>query len=156
MRENEEEDPVVDYRYKTKVSHLARLFQILTDTYGIEKQMEALRKIEGEEISAYFPQLGSRYASLKVSDAHLIPFTGKSRDPAAIITFNLGNNEIVPVINNVLRTPASLFGIAQLSVKYILTGRIKISGSLRKAIIFLKTIMIGDHPMYNKERELNG
>lgn len=153
MSKSEDLDPITDYRNKTKVSHLARLFQILTDTYGQKKQMNALRKLEGEEISAYFPRLGNRYASLKSSDAHLIPFLGKSNDPVAIIEFNLSSDDIVPVINDVIRTPANLIGVLKLSIKYILSGKIKLRGSLMKAILFLKTIMIGKHPMYVKERE---
>ncbi|MBD3349885.1 MAG: hypothetical protein GF364_00185 [Candidatus Lokiarchaeota archaeon] len=151
IQKKNNKDNYEDFRHEIKVSHLARLFQILTDTYGIKKNMNNLDKIEGQEILAYFPKLGDRYARLVISNRHLHPEIGKSANYSAMITFNLESHNIVPVINDVIRTKATLFGLIKLIFKYLLTGKIKLNGSLKTAIIVLKTIMIGKHDMYKEE-----
>lgn len=147
------DDTIIDFKHQTKVSHLARLLQILTDTYGIPKNMNALKSMEGSEVSAFFPKLGGRYATIKISNCCLYPIFSKAEKPVATIIFNLKNEEIVPVINDVIKTPANLFGIGKLVVKYVITGKIKLKGSLFKALTIIKTIMLGQHPMYQKETE---
>lgn len=152
-RYEESDDSIIDFKYKAKVSHLARLLQILTDTYGIPKNMNALKGMEGSEVSAFFPKLGKRYATIKISNCCLYPIFSKAEKPVATIIFNLESDEIVPVINDVIKTPANLLGITKLVFKYVVTGKIKLRGSLFKALTIIKTIMLGKHPMYQKEKE---
>jgi hypothetical protein len=115
--------------------------------------MNSLKKMEGNEISAYFPKLGKRYATIKISNCSLYPIFVKAEHPSAIITFNLNSEQIVPVINDVIKTPATVVGIAKLFLKYVITGKIKLGGSLFKALAVIKTIMLGKHSMYRIEKE---
>jgi hypothetical protein len=116
--------------------------------------MNKLKKMESSEVSAYFPKLGKRYATLKISDCLMHPQIGKSEHPVSIITFNVKSEELVPLLNDVVKTSANILGLIKLFMKYIIMGKIKLGGSLFKAITIIETIMIGSHPMYKQEKEL--
>lgn len=141
------------FRLEIKISHLARLFQIVTDVFGIPHILAKLRSMEGMEVEAYFPQLNQTYARICISNCHFNPLFGKSEHPVATVIFNSPEEGIIPIVNDVLRTNASLGGLVKLFFKYMLTRKIIIKGSLFKAIIFIQCIMIGKHPMYIAEQQ---
>ena len=143
-------------RYDAKVSSLARLFQLLTNIFGQDKEMQALAKIEGAEVLGYFPKLGDRYVTLKVANCHVLPFMGKSEHAVSTITFNVPHEEIVPLLVDVIRTKANLWGILKLVFKYMLPKKVKLRGSLQVAIKIIKALMVGGHPMYREEKRLKG
>ncbi len=149
-----ESEKVQSILFEAKVNHVARLFRIVTNTYGLPKQMKALDKIEGQEIVAVFPKLRKMSSALRIHNQSFHPLSKPSKTPNAQVIFNLEENEIVPVINDVLRTKANLLGLAKLVVKYVLTGRIKLQGNIKTALIVIKSIMIKEHPMYSREIEL--
>jgi hypothetical protein len=137
-----------DTRYDAKVSSIGRLFQMLTNIFGQEKDMRALAKIEGAEVLGHFPKLGNRYFTLKVANCHVLPFRGKSEHAMATISFNVPYERIAPLIIDVVRTKANLWGLIKLAFKYLLPGKVKLRGSLGVAIKLIKIIMVGQHPMY--------
>jgi hypothetical protein len=143
-----------DFRWQIKISHFARLFQILTDVYGISENMGKLRNMEGMVVNAAFPKMNQQYASIRISNCHFYPQEGKAEHAVATIIFNLEANQIVPTINDVIRTNANLLGLTKLTFKYLLPGKIGIRGSLFKAICFIMSIMLGKHPMYQAEKHL--
>ncbi|MHA1734373.1 MAG: hypothetical protein ACTSU5_20730 [Promethearchaeota archaeon] len=143
-----------EIRRDALVSNLARLFQILTNTFGLDKAMGALRKIEGKEVTALFPKLGGRAATLKVVDGQLFPHEGPAKNPAATVVFNVEEPDLVPLINSVIRTKANLGGLLKLTWKYLLRGKIKVRGSLGVALKVIKCLMIGEHRMYADEKRV--
>ncbi len=145
-----------DTRLDAKVSSFARLFQLLTNIFGQEKNMQALAKIEGAEVLGHFPQLRNRYVTLKVANCHVLPFMGKSEHAKATISFNVPYDGIVPLIVDVIRTKANLAGLLKLVFKYLLPGKVKLKGSLGVAIKIIKILMVGQHPMYVEEKRLKG
>ena len=145
-----------DVRYDAKVSSFARLFQLLTNIFGQDKDMRALAKIEGAETLGHFPKLGDRYVTLKVANCHVLPFIGKSEHAVATISFNVPYEGIVPLLVDVIRTKSNLLGLLKLVFKYLLPGKVKIKGSLGVAIKIIKTLMVGQHPMYAEEKRLKG
>mgnify|MGYP006967020336 CR=1 FL=1 len=64
-------EKIRDYRWQIKISHLARLFQILTDVYGIPEVMANLKDMEGMEVNACFPKVNNLFASIRISNAWL-------------------------------------------------------------------------------------
>ncbi len=145
-----------DVRYDAKVSSFARLFQLLTNIFGQDKDMRALAKIEGAEVLGHFPKLKDRYVTLKVANRHVLPFMGKSEHAIATISFNVPYEGIVPLIVDVIRTKANLLGLVKLVFKYLLPGKVKLKGSLGVAIKIIKCLMVGRHPMYAEEKRLKG
>jgi len=149
------ESELKNIRNFAKVSHLARLFQILTEVYRIPKNITKLKKLEGAEILAVFPKLENTCATLKIMNCHYHPTMKKTENPLITIIFNLNREEIVPIINEVIRTKANCLGILKLAIKYLVPGKIKFKGPISKAIIVLKTLMIGEHEIYKLEKSMN-
>nr|MDO8085823.1 hypothetical protein [Candidatus Sigynarchaeum springense] len=143
-----------DIRDQARASSLGRLFQMLTDIFGQKKQMSTLAKIDGAEVLAVFPSLGDRYVTWKVSNCHILPFMNKSDHAAARIVFNVPRDAIVPLIVDVIRTKANVPGLFKLVFKYVLTGKVKLKGSLTTALKIIMALMVGAHPMYTEEKRL--
>ncbi|MFX0102072.1 MAG: hypothetical protein ACFFCS_21075, partial [Candidatus Hodarchaeota archaeon] len=114
-----------DIKQAARVSNIVRLFQMLTNIFGIKKNMNSLKKLEGKEISIHFPTLGNRYATIKVSNCLLYPFVGAPDKPSAIVAFSDKPEKLVPIIIDVIRTPATIFGILKVLFKYIIPGKVK-------------------------------
>jgi hypothetical protein len=143
-----------DLRDEARASSLGRLFQLLTDIFGQDKQMLSLGKIEGAEVLAVFPSLGGRSVTWKVSNCHILPYMNKSDHAAAQIIFNVPRDAIVPLIVDVIRTKANTSGLFKLIFKYVLTGKIKLKGALFTALKIIMALMVGAHPMYGEEKRL--
>ncbi|MEX2685000.1 MAG: hypothetical protein Q6373_025720 [Candidatus Sigynarchaeota archaeon] len=143
-----------DLRDEARVSSLGRLFQLLTDIFGQKQQMQALAKIDGAEVLAVFPSLGDRAVTWKVSNCHILPFMNKSDHAAAQIVFNVPRDAIVPLIVDVIRTKANVSGLCKLVFKYVLTGKVKLKGSMATALKIIMALMVGAHPMYAEEKRL--
>ena len=143
---------VEDIKQAARVSNLARLFQLLTNIFGVKKNMKSLEKLEGKEVSIHFPTLGDRYATIKVSNSLLHPFIGVPDNPSAIVVFNDKPENLVPTIIDVIRSPGSIMGIMKILFKYVIPGKIKLKGNLLIALNVFKNLMIGQHEMYKAEK----
>ena len=149
-------DPSQDLRFEAKVSNLGRLFQLLTNIFGQAKQMQALARIDGEEVLGVFPKLGGRSVTLKASNCHIQPYLGKSEHAAAQIVFNVPDEAIVPLFCDVIRTKASFLGLLKLVFKYLLTRKVILKGSLGVSLKFIRALMVGAHSMYGVENQSPG
>ncbi|MBD3349882.1 MAG: hypothetical protein GF364_00170 [Candidatus Lokiarchaeota archaeon] len=143
---------IEDIRNGARVSNLARLFQLLTNIFGIKSNREKLESIEGKELALGFPAWGNKYATIKVSDFLLHPSIGKPDDPASYVIIDVASEEVVPVIIDVIRTPGTIFGLTKLILKYVLRGKVKVKGNLGVALKILRCLMTGQHQMYDEEK----
>ncbi len=91
---------------------------------------------------------------IKVIHGRIFPLEHKTHTPTTSIEFWLEADEIVPVLNEVIRTPANIVGILKLFAKYVIPGKLKPKGSLHINLQIMKALMSGNHPMFKKEREL--
>ncbi|GAB4323830.1 MAG: hypothetical protein Kow0069_29140 [Promethearchaeota archaeon] len=134
-------------------SNLARLFQILTDMFGLERGMKPLGKLEGKVVVAEFPKAGGGRAFLSAAGGRVVPFEGDPEHSDATLMFNLDAQEVVPAICEVIRMPNNFRSLVKLAFKYLLRGKVKDDGSWGVALKFLRALMIGEHQMYRDERE---
>lgn len=145
-----------EIRKDATVSNLARLFQIVTNIFVVEGATRRLERIDGKEILLVFPKLGGRCATIKASSGQLYPFEGRPPRsvPAATIVFDFTIDDLLPLINEIIRSKATTWAVLKFVARHVLPGRVKVKGSLRAAVTLLKALMIGKHPMYKREREL--
>jgi hypothetical protein len=113
--------------------------------------LNGLKKIEGQEVLIRFVKMKENII-IKVIHGRIYPFEHKTHNPETAIEFWVEPEEIVPVLNDIIRTPANLRGIMRIIGKYVLTRKIRPRGSLRIIIQIMKALMTGKHPMYKKER----
>lgn len=132
---------------------MGRLFQILTDVFG-QDNLKGLKKIEGQEVLLFFPKMDNASVIIKVIHGRIFPLEHKTNTPTTSIEFSLEADEIVPVLNEVIRTPASLKGILKLFWRYVIPRKIRPKGALRINLQIMKALMSGNHPMFKKESEL--
>jgi hypothetical protein len=143
-----------DFLNQTRISAFARLLQILTDTFFIPKNREALSKIEGAEFNATFPKMGNNSARIKIIDKRIHPSPGKTDNPTGTLIFNMKYKDLQDSVGEIVRTRSNLMGLAKLFFKFILPGKIKMKGAFFKILTVLKIILLGNHPMYKKEKKL--
>ena len=119
-----------------------------------QDNVKGLRKIEGQEVLLLFPKMNNVGVIIKVIHGRIFPLEYKTHTPPHSIEFWIEADEIVPLLNEVIRTPANMFGIIKIFSKYVLSRKVKPKGSLRIIIQIMKALMSGKHPMYKKEKEL--
>ena len=155
--ENDDEieiDDEIDFIWKARVTSFARLLQILTDVFFENKNREALSKIEGAEFNAIFPKMGNNGASIKIIDKRIHPFPTKTKNAIGTLIFNMEYEEMKVAVGDIVHTKSNLLGLSKIFFKYLLPRKIKMKGALFKLIRVVKVIMLGNHPMYKKEKEL--
>ena len=140
-------------RFDAKASSLGRLFQILTDVFG-QDNLKGLKKIEGQEVLLLFPKMDNASVIVKVIHGRIFPLEHKTHTPTTSIEFWVKAEEIVPILNDVIRTPANLVGIIKIFAKYVIPRKLRPKGSLFINIQIMKALMSGNHPMFKKERDL--
>ena len=113
-----------------------------------------MKKIEGQEVLLYFPKMNDNGVIIKVIHGRIFPLEYKTNKPPNVIEFWVESEEVVPLLNDIIRTPCNLIGIIKIFAKYVLSRKVKPKGSLRIIIQIMKALMTGKHPMYKKEREL--
>ncbi len=91
---------------------------------------------------------------IKVIHGRIYPLEHKTHTPDTSIEFWVEPDDIVPLLNEVIRTPATIIGVLKIFLKYVIPGKVKPKGSLHTNIQIMKALMSGKHPMYKKEREL--
>ncbi len=138
-------------RFIAKASNLGRLFQILTDVFGMENT-KGLSKIEGQEVLIRFVKMKESII-IKVIHGRIYPLEHKSHTPSTAIEFWVEPDEIVPILNDIIRTPDSILGILRIFLKYVISRKLRPKGSLRIIIHIMRALMTGKHPMFKKEKE---
>ncbi|MBN2157664.1 MAG: hypothetical protein JW776_16575 [Candidatus Lokiarchaeota archaeon] len=131
---------------------MGRLFQILTDVFG-QENLGGLKKIEGQEVLLLFPKMSNASVIIKIINCRIIPIEYNTHTPhQTVIEFWVEVDEIVPLLNDIIRSPANLRGIIKIVGKYVITRKLKPKGSLRIILPILKALMTGNHNMYKMEK----
>ncbi len=140
------------------VSNLGRLLQILINNFADKKYLAKLAKHEGEEIQLAFPTIPTEKNTLTfvLSNAPSDPSLKPSDNPKATIVFNADYEKLIPMLIDVVTSKFNIFGILKIAFKYILTRKIKFSGSLGALVATLKCFMTGNHPMVKKNKKVEG
>ncbi len=137
----------MDLNYKTiKLNVIANLFRMLVDIYGAPKAKDNLKKVEGEEIMVSFKALGGSIV-LKPHAGRVIAEVGESDSAIAKINVKVKEEQLLDVLEDICKS-SQRWGILKILFKYILTRKIGMGGSLRASMTTFKSLMIGDHEMY--------
>ncbi len=129
---------------------------MLVDIYGTEiNSLEKIGKHEGQEVILFFKSLNSGL-TLNLSKSRLVPNSKISDKAVAKVTLAMERDKLIPDIVDLIRTKNNFMGLVKIFLKYILTRKIKVEGSLAAAIKVIKLLSIGTHPMYKyNDIELN-
>lgn len=145
---NQLEDRAKELLRETKLLQITKSANIVIDIFGIQKAFDRVKKREGQEIEMYFPALDGSITFTLVSDCR--KFDARCRtpsNPAAKIIMNVKDEDILQLISDIMTLKDNIFGLIRMLPK-LLTGKIKIKGSLISAIILCRCMMIGKHEMY--------
>lgn len=134
---------------ETKLLNIARLAKLLIEIYGFNEPFNKIGKREGQEVEFYFPSLNG-YLTFVLSKNidNFEPRKGRSINPISCVTINVKRNDVVRVVSAIVRTKNNIFGILKFFLKYVITRKIKISGSLGAILKLLRCIAIGKREMY--------
>lgn len=135
-------------RNETIAYTIARLFQMLVDIYGTEiKSLDKIKKWEGSDVELYFKALDTGL-TLNLSKNRLTPYLKPSEKSVATVIMAMDRERIIPDIVDLIRTKNNFMGLIKVIIKYVLTRKIRIKGSLGAAIKVIKLLSIGTHPSY--------
>jgi len=134
---------------ETKLLNIARLAKILIDIYGLNEPFKKIGKREGQEVEFYFPSLNGYLTFILVKNRdNFEPRMGRSINPISYVTINVKRDDVVRVVSDIVRMKFNIFGLLRFFLKYIITRRIKMSGSLGATLKLLRCISLGKHDMY--------
>ena len=132
----------------TKVKAIANLLYYLVNIYSLENARKNIKKkLDGKEIVVAFPALEGAI-TFKVMGERVVPYIGASENAVGRFALTVKEEDLMPAIEDIIKTPGTNMGIIKLVVKYLLMRKASVRGSLGSLITFLKTIMIGKHKMY--------
>ncbi len=136
-----------------RIKAVANLLYLMVNIYGLPKAKKNLKKkLDGKELAVNLPALGGSII-FKVSGERLVPYIGSPENAKASFSIRKKDEiKALDIIEDVIKTPGTNFGLIKLIFKYLLTRKASIGGSLGAVITFLKTIMIGKHKMYKIAR----
>ena len=136
-----------------RIKAVANLLYLMINIYGLPKAKKNLKKkLDGKEVAINLPALGGSII-FKVSGERLVPYIGSPESVVASFTVReKDETKALDIIENVIKTPGTNFGLIKLIFKYLLTRKASINRNLGSVITFLKTIMIGKHDMYKKSQ----
>ena len=128
---------------------IARSAEMLIDIFGFDKAFKRIKsKREDKQVEMYFPYLdGSITFPLVSKIENFKPIYGKTSNPVTRIIINVKVENVLKTISSILILKDNLFGLMKIVPKLI-TGKLKIKGSLISAIILVRCLMMGKHEMY--------
>lgn len=128
---------------------ITRSAEMLIDLFGFEKAFKRIKaKREGKQVEMCFPSLdGSITLPLVSKIENFKPIYGKTNNPVTRIIFNVKADNVLKTISEILALKDNLFGLMKIVPKLI-TGKLKIKGSLISAILMVRCLMMGKHEMY--------
>ena len=119
-----------------------------------QDNLNGLKKIEGQEVLLLFPKMDNANVIIKVIHGRIFPLEYITHSPHTSIEFWVEKKKIVSILNEIIRTPATLVGILKIFLKYVIRLKLRPKGSLRIILQIMKALMTGNHPMYRIEREV--
>ena len=133
---------------ETKVLNIARLAKMLIDLYGLDTPFSKIKKLEGQEIEMYLKELDGYITFVLTSERNNFDCrVEKANRPIARITIKTKEGNILKVLSSIIRSKANIFGLMKL-LKYIIPGKIRISGSYVAVLKLSKCLMIGKNNIY--------
>ena len=138
-----------------RIKAVGNLLYLMINIYGLPKAKKNLKKkLDGKEVAINLPALGGSII-FKVSGERLVPYVGTPEKVAASFTVKSNDEtEALDIIEDVIKTPGTNFGLLKLIFKYLITRKASINRNLGSVITFLKTIMIGKHEMYKISQDM--
>ena len=118
------------------------MLRMAVDIYGDAEAKEDLEKVEGEEFVLDFPTLDGAIV-LKPQGNRILASVGDSENPTSRFIFKVKEEKVFDVLEDVTKSSGK-WGLIKLFFKYILLRRIRIKGSLRKAMSTLKAMTFGN------------
>ena len=131
---------------RVKLGVIANLFRILSEIYTEEKSIKRLDGIDGKEITVHFPPLNGTLL-FKIFDRRLVTSVGESEDAVSHITLDVPEEKIIDYIAEIVKSSDSLGGILHVLKLYI-TRKVKVKGSIFKALTLFRCLMCGNSPAY--------
>lgn len=133
---------------EAKISNIARLAKMLVDLFGSDEPFKDVSKYNNREIELYLSQLDRSITFLLTNERKNFDCKlGIASDPIARISLNVNEDKILKVLSNIIRSKNNLWSIIKLG-KYLIPRKIKIKGSYKAAIKFVRCLMIGNHKVY--------
>lgn len=139
---------------ETRLANFAKMANMLIDLFGLE---EAFQKYvddekEGEEIEMQFPILeGSLKFVLTREKENFEVRVEEVNNPAAIIVINAKEKkEATDIVSKIIRSKSNIFGLAKIVPK-IITGKIKIKGSISSVLTLCRLMMVGKNDIYKQK-----
>jgi len=132
-----------------------RLLQILINVFSEKETLKKLKKREGQEIQINFPyDLEVNCLTFVLSESPSDPFMRPSENPKAIITFNVPEDKLIPLLVDIVATKYSIFGILKLLFKYVLMGKIRFKPktAIGALIATLRCFLVGGHELVDRDK----
>ncbi|TXT63519.1 MAG: hypothetical protein BAJALOKI1v1_710014 [Promethearchaeota archaeon] len=137
---------------ETKILNITKLANMLIDLFGLDEGFKKVGKRAGQEIELYISALqGSITFPLVSRRENFECRAEKANDPTATIVIDVKEENVLKLLSNIIRSKANIGGLAKLVPK-LLSGKVKIKGSLFAALTLVKCLMIGKNEIYKKKR----
>jgi len=135
---------------ETKLLQINKSANILIELFGQEAAFSKIKsKRVGQQIEMGFPALEGSLTFTLVNKREDFNCTyGKPDNPIATIVINVEDDEILNLISSIIRLKSNIIGLLRIAPKLI-TGKLKVKGSLFSAIKLCQLMMIGHHEVYN-------
>ncbi|MHA1293282.1 MAG: hypothetical protein ACTSQJ_11525 [Promethearchaeota archaeon] len=134
---------------ETKALQIVKSANMLIDLFGLEKAFKRIKpKRIGQQIEMLFPAINASINFTLVSKREDFKCNfGKPKNPVSTIVINVKEDKILKMISDILVLKDNIFGLLKILPKMI-TGKLKIKGSLFAAILLCRCMMIGKHEIY--------
>ncbi len=144
------EELVFRLKKRAKMTNFGRLLQVLINLFAQKKYLKKLGKWEGKEVQLNFSGIKVEENALTfvLSESPSDPYLRPSDDPIAVITFNVEEDEIIPLLIKIIKTKNNWIGILKILFKYVIPGKVKFNGSLKALIAVIRCFLIGDHQIF--------
>jgi len=139
------------------IANFGRLLTVLINLLANEKSLEKLGKREGQEIQINFPayDIENNCITFVLSKTPSDPYIKPSENPKAVITFNVKEDNLIPMLVDIITTKYGILGLLKLVFKYMLTRRIKFKPlkSLGAIIALMRCFLIGNHDVFKRPKK---
>jgi hypothetical protein len=145
------EDLVFQLKKKAVMTNFGRLLQVLINLFAEKKYLKKLGKWEGKEIQLNFPgiKIKENCLTFVLSETPSDPYLKSSENPISIITFNVDEEDIIPLLIKIIKTKNKWRGIIKILFKYVIPGKVKFKGSLRALIAVIRCFLMGGHEIFS-------
>lgn len=137
----------------TKLANFAKMANMLISLFGLDDAFSKYvkPKRDGQEVEMKFPALeGSLKFILTRKRKNFEVRVEEVKSPEAIIIIDVSRDKATKIVSDIIRSKSNLFGLLKIVPK-ILTGKIKIKGSIGAIISLCRIMMVGKNEIYKEE-----